>query len=217
MNTLQREIKIHLKNKTECFETFILFLLLCSLFPIVLEPSGEAMRWAAPAIIWIVASIAIMIFFEGNFRVDAERGVFQQIVLSGVYLPLHFFQKLAAIWLVTGVPISILSLFLGIAYGLDFKVRILLGGSLLIGSIALTFITGLCSGLTISLPRSGALLALLAFPLYLPILVLGVMVTSIVSQEFDYSGHLALLLSLSILVVIGVPFALAVCIKVGES
>ncbi len=78
--------------------------------------------------------------------------------------------KIAAHWAATGLPLTVLSPLLGLQYGLDADTLLALAGALALGTPLLSLLGAACSALTLGARGGGVLLALLALPLFVPVL-----------------------------------------------
>jgi heme exporter protein B len=116
------------------------------------------------------------------------------MLISHHSLPLLILSKIVAHWLLTGVPIILLSPLLGVFLFLDDESIKVLMLTLLLATPSLSLIGAIGASLIVSIKNSGMLLSLLILPLYIPILIFA---SSAVSQaqaglEIDEKTHRAM-------------------------
>lgn len=208
-----RDLKIYWQQKSESWATVLFFVIVCSLFPLALGPLPETALWLVPCIIWVAVLLATILAQESLIRTDQQLGVLEQLVLSPYALSMLLSGKVVANWLVTGLPLVIITPLLGLSFALPGATIKLLTVSLLLGTPTLSLLGILGTALTISLPRGGLLLAILILPLYTPVLVLGTAVGVLSLHGVNSIGHLALLLAIGILALLLVPLAVATTIR----
>src|SRR5207344_1689434 len=97
----------------------------------------------------------------------------EQMVLSPHPIQGWSCGKIAAHWVASGLPLTILSPFLGLQYGLDAATLATLAAALALGTPILSLLGAACSALALGARGGGVLLALLALPLFVPVLVFG--------------------------------------------
>lgn len=207
-NVLQRDLLIYLRNKSEFFTPIGFFILTVSLFPIAVGALPTNTLWLVPCIIWIAVLLAVLLAQETLFRLDYQIGIFEQMLMSDASLPWLVLAKIFANWLVTGLPLILITPLLGLSFGLSNVAIKNLVISLCLGTPILSLVGMLGVALTISLPRGGLLLAVLILPLYVPVLVLGTVVGA-------NDGHLALLGAIGIMTVLLVPLAISHIIRMS--
>ena len=87
--------------------------------------------------------------------------------------------------------------------------------TLLLGTPTLACFGAIASALTLGLRHQGMLLALLVFPLYIPVLIFSTGAVQLAGQGFDVSGQLALLAAILILALALLPWASFAALKIG--
>ena len=83
------------------------------------------------------------------------------------------FAKIAAHWLTTGLPLTLLSPVLALLFNLPEQGYVALMASLAIGTPAASAIGAIGAGLTMSIRRGGLILPLLVLPLLAPAVIFG--------------------------------------------
>lgn len=212
---LKRELCIYMRHKSEILTVLLFFVLIVTLFPVAFGPLPRELNWLIPGIIWIAALLASLLAQEHSIRSDYHLGIFEQLLLSDCSFSLILLVKSFANWLVTGLPLVLITPLLALSFTLPNHTIIVLTASMLLGTPLLSLITTLGVALTITLPRGGVLLAVLTLPLYMPALVLGTAASILTLQGLDSSGPLALLAAMTVAAILLVPIALSTLLKVS--
>lgn len=213
--TLRRDLLIAYRRRGDLANPLIFFLIVCSLFPLGIGPNPQQLAIMAPGIIWVVALLACLLASDALFRGDYDDGSLEQMILSPVSLYLQVLAKSLAHWMLTGLPLALLSPLLAVLLQLPLHAVGALVLSLLLGTVVLSLIGAIGAALTVGLRKGGVLLSLIILPLYIPVLIFGVAtVTAAVGHE-SYSGLLAIIgvfLSLSLTLS---PLAIAASVKIS--
>lgn len=191
--TLIRELRLGLRAPAEVVNPLFFFVLVVSLFPLGLSPRPELLREIAPGVLWVAALLAVMLSLDNLFRRDQESGVLDQLLVAPVALYFPVMARLAGHWLLTGLPLVVLSPVLGYMFFLPGEVLDELFFSLLLGTPTLTVVGAIGAALTTGLRRGGMLLALLVLPLYVPVLVFGAGIVGTALEGYDVRGIYLLL------------------------
>jgi len=215
MMVLKRDLCIYMRHKGEVLTVPLFFVIIVSLFPVAFGPLPSELNWLIPGIIWIAALLASLLAQEHSIRTDYHLGIFEQLLLSDYPLSFILFIKTFANWLVTGLPLVIITPLLALSFAIPSQTIIVLTGSLLLGTPLLSLIATLGVALTLTLPRGGLLLSVLILPLYMPVLVLGTAASILATQGLNSSGPLALLAALTLAAILLVPLALSTLLKVS--
>lgn len=202
--TLRREVLIASRRGSEWANPLLFFVMVCSLFPLGLGPDPRQLANLAPGILWVVALLAAMMATEGLFRGDFEDGTLEHMLLSPLPLYGHVLAKTLAHWLLSGVPLSILSPLLAVLLQLPASGVPALMVSLLLGSAVLSFIGAIAAALTVGLRRGGLLMSLIVLPLYIPVLIFG---SSAVQSAVEGVAVLPQLAMLGVFLLLAVAFA----------
>jgi heme exporter protein B len=214
---VRRDFLLAYRRRAELLQPLVFLLVVTTLFPLGVGPSPQLLANIAPGVIWIAALLATVLSLDSLFRSDFDDGTLEQMVLSGQSLTLIALARTVAHWLVTGLPIVLISPLLAIWMNLpDAGVSVLIK-SLLIGTPVLSLIGAIGSALTVSLKRGGQLLSLLVFPLYVPLLILATSAVSSAVAGLPYNGQLGLILAGMIASLTLAPFATAAALKLSLS
>ncbi len=213
MQTLARDLKMALRNPSSFLNPLLFFVIAISLFPLAISPEAHTLSNIAPGIIWVTCMLAVLLSLNALFHTDYDNGVLEQMVISHHSLPLLLLAKITAHWLLTGLPIVLLSPLLGAALFLDSESIGVLMLTLLLATPSLSLIGAIGASLIVGIKNSGMLLSLLILPLYTPILIFASSAVSQAQYDLSISAQLYFLASILILSLMGSPFVSALALK----
>jgi heme exporter protein B len=209
------EIILLLRRSQEWLYPLGFFVIVISLFPLAFTPDPAFLQKYVPGCVWIAALLASLLSIENVFVSDTEDGHLEQLLLSQIPLPLLMLAKLGAQWLVTELPLIILTPLLGAVFHLPISSIMALCFSLLLGTPILTLIGSLGVALTLGLRQQGVLLGLLILPLITPVLIFGVNIVQQSQAGFSIIGPLVFLTGLTVLAITLLPWAIAATVRIS--
>ena len=212
---LKRDLKLGIRKQSELLNPVFFFVLVVSLFPLGVGPSPKILSEIAPGVIWVAALLATLLSMERLFRSDYDDGSLEQLILSPHPLPLLVMAKITAHWLITGLPLILVSPLLGVLLHLPGEAIRALPLTLLLGTPLLSLLGAIGVGLTVGLRRGGVLLTLLVLPLYIPALIFGSSAIAAASIGLPFNGQLALLGAMLALALTLAPFAVAAGLRIS--
>lgn len=212
---IRRELLIAYRRQADILNPLWFFIIVITLFPLGIGPEPNLLARIAPGIVWVAALLASLLSLERLFRDDFQDGSLEQMMLMPVPLPLVAIAKVLAHWLLTGLPLLIISPLLAILLSLDFNTWLAVFLTLLIGTPTLSFIGAIGVALTVGLQKGGVLLSLLVLPLYVPVLIFATSAIEAGSLGMGYSGQLAVLGAMLMGSITLTPFAIAAALKVS--
>jgi heme exporter protein B len=183
--------------------------------PLGVGPEPALLARIAPGILWVGALLACLLSLDRIFALDFEDGSLDLLATAPIPLEGVVAVKALAHWLVTGLPLTLLSPVLGLLLNLPGPGYVWLMLSLALGTPALSLIGAFGAALTVGLKRGGLLLSLLVLPLYVPTLIYG---AEAVRRGADGQGALTALLLLAGITAGAaalLPFAAAAAIRVN--
>jgi heme exporter protein B len=190
---LSRELRLAARHGAESLAALLFFVVVVTLFPLAIGPAPETLGRLAPGVIWVAALLAALLPLERLFGADFEDGGLDQLLLSGLPPAVIALAKAVAHWLVTGVPLllltPVLSLMLRVpdaAWG-----ALLLG--LLVGTMLLSLLGMAGSAIVLGARRAGVLLPILVLPLMTPVLIFGAAAADAAAADLPTRPHLLLL------------------------
>lgn len=213
--TLRRELQLAFSSPGKIVNPLMFFLIAVSLFPLSGRWEIEELGRMAPGVIWVTALLAVMLSMEGLFRSDYDDGSLEQLLLSPQPLYFHVLVKVLGHWLVTGLPLVVITPLLALLMSLppDGYLPLLLG--LMLGTPTLSMIAAIGTALTVGLARSGLLLAVLVLPLSIPVLVFGAGLVDTALNGLPLAGLVAILAALLALAFSLAPLAIGAALRIS--
>ncbi|MFA7096906.1 MAG: heme exporter protein CcmB [Gammaproteobacteria bacterium] len=210
----KRDCSLFLRRRQDAIAIIGFFLVAVALFPLGISPEPQILRTIAPGAVWIAALFAIVLALERLFTDDLADGTLEQQLLSAQPQSMVVLVRLAAHWLVTGLPLVLLSPLIGLQFGLHGAETGVLTLSLILGTPVLVLIGGIGAALTAGLRGSGGLVTLLLLPLYVPVLVLGTAAVSATMTQSSPEAHLSLLGAALLVALVLAPWATAAALRI---
>lgn len=190
---LRRELKVALRKSSEIINPLWFFLIVITLFPLSIGADPKLLSRVAPGIVWVAALLASLLSLERLLKDDFIDGSLEQLMLLPIPLPFTILAKVIAHWLLTGLPLLLLSPLVAVLLSFDFEIWLAIALTLLLGTPTLSFIGAIGVALTVGLRKGGVLLSLLVLPLYIPVLIFATVTIDAASAGVDISGYLAIL------------------------
>jgi heme exporter protein B len=190
---VQRDLRLALRQGGDAAMVVAFFVLTVVLFPFGVGPEPQLLGRIAPGILWVTALLAALLSLERLFQADYEDGSLEALSLMPLPLEAQVLAKCLAHWLVTGLPLSLTAPVLGLLLQLDVPGYPVLVLSLLLGTPTLSLIGAVGAALSLGARRGGVLLSLLVLPLYIPVLIFGVLAVEQAIAGLGARPHLLLL------------------------
>ncbi|HTR01263.1 MAG TPA: heme exporter protein CcmB [Candidatus Acidoferrum sp.] len=213
--TLRRELQLAFSSPGRIVNPLMFFVIAASLFPLSGRFEPALLGTIAPGVIWVTALLAVMLSMESLFRGDYDDGSLEQLLLAPQPLYFHLQMKVLAHWLVTGLPLVVISPLLALLLHLpaDGYAPLLIG--LLLGTPTLNLIAAIGTALTVGLARSGLLLAVLILPLSIPVLVFGAGLVDTALNGLPMGGLVAVLAALLVMAGTLAPLAIGAALRIS--
>jgi heme exporter protein ccmB len=212
---IRRELAIAFRKPAEILNPLWFFLMIITLFPLLMGPNPELLGKIAPGIAWVAALLSALLSFERLFKDDYLDGSLEQLMLLPVGLPQVALAKVLAHWLLTGLPLILLSPIAAILLSLEMHVWWALVLTLLLGTPILSCLGAIGVALTVGLRKGGTLLSLLILPLFLPVLIFAAAVLEASTLNMGYSGQLAIIGAILAITLTFSPFAIAGALRIS--
>ncbi|MFN2511640.1 MAG: heme exporter protein CcmB [Pyrinomonadaceae bacterium] len=210
-----RDLTLAWKSRVDVLSTLFFFLIVVSLFPLGIGPETNLLRLIAPGVVWVAALLASMLSLGRLFANDYQDGSLEQLLLTPQPLYLVVLGKVLALWLVSGVPLALLSPVLGLQFGLSRHTLFVLAVSLLLGTPVLALVGSIGAALTLGLRGGGLLLSILVLPLYIPVLIFGAGAVDASIIDSGVQGSLSLLGALLVLALVFAPLAASAALRIS--
>lgn len=215
LNIIQRELTIAFRRPAEILNPLWFFLIVITLFPLLMGPNPELLGKIASGIAWVAALLSALLSFERLFRDDYLDGSLEQLMLLPIGLPQVALAKVIAHWLLTGLPLILLSPIAAILLSLETHVWWALVLTLLLGTPILSCLGAIGVALTVGLRKGGTLLSLLILPLFLPVLIFAAAVLEAATINMNYNGQLAIIGAILAITLTFSPFAIAGALRIS--
>ena len=215
VQTMTRDLKMALRNPSSFLNPLMFFVISISLFPIAISPEAQTLSSIAPGISWVITMLSVLLSLNSLFHYDYDSGVLEQMVISHHSLPLILLAKTLAHWMLSGLPIIILSPFLGMALFINTEGIYILVLTLIIATPCLSLIGSIGASLVVGIKNSGMLLSLLILPLFIPILIFATSAVSQSQSNLPIDGQLYFLGFILILSLLITPFLSALSLKIS--
>jgi len=212
---IKRDLKIGFTDLQRALTPLFFFALVITLMPLGLGPNPKLLAEIAPGIVWVIALLAILISTDRVFSDDLADGSLQQYVVSGKSLLIISLAKVTAWWCMTMLPLALAAPILSMMLGLDSSASLTLMISLLIGGVGLCLVGGIAAALTLSGGGSGALIALISLPLYVPILIFGSAAVQAAALGLTVKPYLLILAAFDMIALPLAPLAIAAAIRLS--
>ena len=182
---IARDLRLSLRRQADIASVLFFFIIVVSLFPLGVGPEPVLLRKLAPGVLWVAALLATMLSLPRLFADDHRDGSLEQLALSPQPLGLIVLGKVAAHWLVSGLPLTLLAPVLGLQFDLS--------------TDALQILT----------------LSLLILPLYIPVLIFGAGAVEATVTGVGAQAHLSLLGALTLAGVFFAPWPTAAALRIA--
>ena len=212
---LWRDLTLAMRRKAEVLTTLFFFIIVITLFPLGVGPQIDTLREIAPGVLWVAALLASMLSLTRMFSDDYDDGTLEQIVIAAQPLSLLVFSKILAHWLVSGLPLVLISPLLGMQLGMEGESIWILTLTLLLGTPVLSLIGAVGAGLTLGVRGGGVLLSLLVLPLYIPVLIFGSGAVESFRGGLGVDAHFSLLGVFLVLAILLAPWAAATALRIS--
>ncbi|MFK8029030.1 MAG: heme exporter protein CcmB [Gammaproteobacteria bacterium] len=212
---MRKELRQHGRRMGPAVTPLLFFAVVVSLFPLSTEPSPQRLAMIAGPVVWVAALLAAMLAQQTLFRGEFDDGSLQLMALSPAPLWLQILAKQTTHWLVSGLPLVVLSPLAAYSMNLPADGYTTLMLSLLLGTLSLSALGALGAALTVSIGQGGLLFAVLVLPLVVPVLIMGTQATELASNGNSAAGALNILVAYSTLCLTLTPFATAAAIRVS--
>jgi len=203
-NLIITDIKISLRKKNESIISVLFFLFSILILPLVFQGDQEILKRFLVGIIWFLTLLTIIFSVEKLFENDYEDGILDQIYISGIPLETIFLSKSLSIWIITCLPIIILSPLLLLLFNIQTEKLANIFMSLLIGTPILCMIGAVTSALVLGFNKGSSIISLITLPLYIPVLIFGIeasnseIIFNQIGQEFKILiGYLLIVVAVS--------------------
>ena len=219
MNVLRiiflKDLKVSLRRWSDLSTSFILFILVCLIFPLTLGNDPSLLLKIIGPVILVSALLATLLAMQNIFRPDVLNGSLEQLTLNSYPLTLIMCTKIFSFWVITSLPLILISGFIASSYYVTGNSILIVVLTLLLSTPSLVHISALAAALTVAIRYPGALMALIIIPLSLPIMIFGAKAIEFSISGIDASAPLYFLLGMMFFTCSLGPVVTASAIKIS--
>ena len=212
---IYRDLLLATRRSSDVLTVLAFFVIVVSLFPLGIGPDPALLRTIAPGIVWVAALLASMLALNRMFAADHADGTLEQMLLGATPLGMTVAAKVFAHWLISGLPLVLISPVLALQFDFPQELLGVLALSLALGTPVLSLIGAIGAALTLGLRGGGALLSLLVLPLYVPVLIIGAGAVEAAASGLGGQAQLLLLGGLLVFAGAFAPWAAAVALRIS--
>jgi heme exporter protein B len=213
---VKRDLLLAFKRPGDMLNPLFFFAMVSTLFPLAIGPAGDQLQTLGPGVVWVAALLSALLSLNSLYLSDLEDGSLDQLILSPQPLPLISLGKTVAHWLVSGLPLVLVSPLIAITYQMPTETMGVMVVTLTLGTISLSLLGSVGAALTVGLNRGSALLSLLVLPLAMPILIFGARTVALAAADDAVSAGVYFLAAYCMLALSFAPFAAAAALKISN-
>ena len=215
LSICMRDIKVSWAGGSTSSMVVAFFIIVVTLFPLGVGPEQNMLARIAVGVIWVAALLSCLLSLDRIFQADYEDGSLDQYALSSLPLEMVVIAKALAHWITTALPLIIITPLLGILMNMDDRAFTPLIIAMVVGTPTLSLIGTIGASLTLSLRRGGVLLSLLILPLYVPVLIFGVMAVDALTAVNISTAPLLILAAITLFSLAITPWASAAAVRLS--
>ena len=210
-----RDLRLVWRRRGDALQPLMFALMVVSLFPLALGAEPAKLAKIAPGVLWVAVLLSGLLTLDNLFRSDLEDGSLEQLLLSRAPLAWLIAVRVGVHWTVTALPLLLATPLLAELLALPHHLLGPMLASLALGTPLLSLIGAVVAALTVGIRRSGMLLAVLALPLYVPVLVFGAGAVAAAAQGLPWLGAIYLLGAGLALALVLAPLAAATALRIA--
>ena len=211
---IKREIRINLGNGGGALLPSAFFAGSILILPFALGPDNELLRKIGPGYLWLALSLACLVSLERLFQSDLEDGSFESLIVGPVPLSIIMLSKILGQYLAIIMPLLLAMPIASLMINIEIQYILPLCFQLAIGALAMFLLGGIGSALGAGIKRGGLLVALLALPLYTPIIIFGAgAAAQIIAGNGISSQGFLLICAITLFAIILSPLAIAAAMR----
>lgn len=214
MELLRRELAAAVRDGGSVGTVLGFYAIAVAMMPIAIGPDLKLLGRIAPGVLWISMLLAALLSLGRLFERDVEDGTLDLFAMSAVPLEVITVVKSLAHWLTTCLPLVLLTPVLGLFLNVDFAAVPMIIVTMLVGTVAVSFLGAIAAALTLRSKRGGVLVALLVLPMYVPTLIYGISTVSLLMlTPGSFVSPLLLLSAISLVSLVIGPIASAAVLR----
>jgi heme exporter protein B len=211
-----RDLRLGVRAGGGSMIAVLFFMSVIVITPFAVGPDLKLLARLGPAFLWIGALLASLLGLERLFQADREDGSLDHMRLNTdtFELAIIVFVKCFAHWTVTGLPLVLAVPLFGLFLNLEPAAILAVMATLAVGTPAIAFVGAVGAAAGVTLARGGLLVAVIALPVIVPVLIFGVSAANAaVDPSQAFLPPFALLSALCLFFAVVGPYAAAVFLK----
>lgn len=213
--TLKRDIAIALRKPSHIINPLLFFIIAISLFPLAISPEASVLKTIAGGLIWVTLLLSILLSLQLMFEDDVNNGVMEQMIISRHSLAMVALAKSCAHFILTGVPVIVLTPILASVLFFPSEHLGLLMATLILTTPTLSLIGAIGAALVSGVQHSGMLLSLIILPLYIPLLIFAAGALDYAFSGLSSAGNLYFLATMFVAFLMLSPFVSSIALKIN--
>ncbi len=198
LRLLRAELTSQWHRRGDAITVLAFYFLVLVLAPLGLGPASATLRGVAPGLVWIAALLSVIMAVERSIRPDHADGSLEAKLFMGATTEMIMAAKIMVLSLTTILPLILASPIIFAVLAVPASAMVPGALAIALGGPALV-VTGLAgAALTAGTRQGGALLALLLFPLQLPVLIFGAAAVQRALTSDPVMGELQILAALTL-------------------
>jgi heme exporter protein B len=211
---LAHEVRVVIREGGGVGTVLGFYAIVITMMPIAVGPELKLLGRIAPGIIWIAFLLAALLSLTRLYERDLEDGTLDLLIMGEMPLEAVTFAKSLAHWLTSCLPLTVMTPVMGLFLNIDYGALPMLIATLLIGTVAVSFLGGVAASLTLRARIGGMLVALIVLPLYVPTLIYGITtVATLMLTPADAMPPLLMLGAISLISMVVGPIAAAAVLR----
>lgn len=206
------ELLLNFRNLGKIIANFLFFIISCSLFFMIAQGQEIANNFYSISIIWLALLFSLIFSAVEFLKKDFEDGSLEQLLISVENFELFILAKMLGNWCISALPILITMPFLGKIINLNQSEIINFLILILLASLIINFICTFCGSLAV-LGNSAPLIAVIAMPLIIPILLIAF--SGNFNESESFGNSVKILLGLAVFIGVISVFATTKIIKIA--
>jgi len=215
VSTLKRDLLVAFKRRNDLLNPIMFFFIVVTLFPLGITPEREALSVIAVGVLWVSALLASLLSLDNLYRSDYEDGSLELLVLSPHTLYFLTLAKICSHWIVSGLPLVMLSPILGYMLALPASAYWTMVITLFLGTPILSLLGSIGVALTVSLGSRGLILAMIILPMSVPVLIAGTIAVNQAVEGNPVGGYIALMGAMLAVALSLAPLASAAALRIS--
>ena len=208
-----RDLRLALRQGSDAALVVAFFVLAVVLFPFGVGPEPQLLARIAAGVVWVTALLAALLSLDRLFQQDYEDGSLEVIALAPLPLEAAVLAKCLAHWLTTGLPLVVVAPALAALLQLETPGYLPLILAMALGTPSLSLVGAIGAALSLGARRAGVLLSLLVLPLYIPVLIFGVLAVDQAVLGFAIRPYLLILTAFLLAALPLAPWAAAAALR----